>query len=208
LGVVTVDDVIDVMREEATEDILKLAGTTLEETTFPGPLRAARLRLPGLLAAFGCSLLGVWLLARFEGVLLKALQISFFLPTVLGMAGNVANQCAMIVVRGLATGRLGLGQLRRIITHEVGIALLLAGVFGLASYAAVWSMGLASPELPRVVALGLFGSMLLSAGIGTLLPLLLRKLRLDPAVASGPLISSSMDVLGILTYFSLAWALL
>jgi magnesium transporter len=208
LGVVTVDDVIDVMREEATEDILKLAGTTLEETTFPGPLRAARIRLPWLVAAFCCSLTGIWLLSRFEGVLVKALQVSFFLPTVLGMGGNVANQCAMIVVRGLATGRLGLGQLGRILSHEFGTAMLLASIFGVVLFAAVWWMGLASAELPRVVALGLFASMLISAGIGTLLPMLFRRFGIDPAVASGPLITSSMDVLGILTYFSLAWALL
>jgi magnesium transporter len=114
----------------------------------------------------------------------------------------------MIVVRGLATGRLSLGQLGRILSHEVGTAMLLASIFGLVLFSAVWAMGLASPELPRVVGLGLFCAMLMSAGIGTLLPMLFRKLGIDPAVASGPLITSSMDVLGILTYFSLAWALL
>jgi magnesium transporter len=208
LGVVTVDDVIDVMRDEATEDILKLAGTTLEETTFPGPLRAARIRLPWLTAAFAGGFLGIWLLSRFEGVLEKAVQISFFMPTVLGMGGNVANQCAMIVVRGLATGRLGLSQLGRIITHEIGTGALLASAFGAVLLAAVWWMELGSPELPRVVALGLFASMFMASGIGTLLPLLFRKLGVDPAVASGPFITTSIDVLGILTYFSIAWSLL
>jgi magnesium transporter len=208
LGVVTVDDVIDVMREEATEDILKLAGTTLEETTFPGPLRAAWIRLPWLAAAFCGGILGIWLLSRFELVLEKALQISFFLPTVLGMGGNVANQCAMIVVRGLATGRLSVSQVGRIAAHELGSGLLLATSFGAVLFLAGHFMGLGAPGLPRVVALGLFCSMLMAAGIGTLLPLGFRKLGIDPAVASGPLITSSIDVLGILTYFSIAWALL
>jgi magnesium transporter len=208
LGVVTIDDVIDVMRDEATEDILKLAGTTLEETTFPGPLRAAWIRLPWLAAAFCGGFLGIWLLSRFELVLEKALQISFFLPTVLGMGGNVANQCAMIVVRGLATGRLGLGQIGRIVTHELGSGLLLASAFALMLFVAGHFMGLGSPELPHVVALGLFSSMFMAAGIGTVLPLGLRKLGFDPAVASGPFITTSIDVLGILTFFSIAWALL
>jgi magnesium transporter len=208
LGVVTVDDVIDVMREEATEDILKLAGTTLEETTFPGPLRAAWIRLPWLAVAFAGGFAGIWLLARFQGVLEKTLQVSFFLPTVLGMGGNVANQCAMIVVRGLATGRLSLSQIGRIVGHELGIGLLLASVFSLILFAAGWWMGMGSPELPRVVALGLFSSMLLAAGLGTILPLTFRRLGIDPAVASGPFVTTSIDVLGILTFFSIAWALL
>jgi magnesium transporter len=208
LGVVTVDDVIDVMREEATEDILKLAGTTLEETTFPGPLRAAWIRLPWLAAAFCGGFLGIWLLSRFEGVLEKALQITFFLPTVLGMGGNVANQCAMIVVRGLATGRLGLTQIGRIVTHELGSGLLLASTFGSVLFLAGHFIGIGAPGLPRVVALGLFSSMFMAAGIGTLLPLGFRKLGIDPAVASGPFITTSIDVLGILTFFSIAWALL
>jgi magnesium transporter len=208
LGVVTVDDVIDVMREEATEDILKLAGTTLEETTFPGPLRAAWIRLPWLVAAFCGGFLGIWLLSRFQVVLEKALQISFFMPTVLGMGGNVANQCAMIVVRGLATGRLSLSQIGRIVTHELSSGLLLASAFGLVLFVAAHFMGLSSPDLPAVIALGLFSSMFMAAGIGTLLPLGFRKLGIDPAVASGPFITTSIDVLGILTFFSIAWALL
>jgi magnesium transporter len=208
LGVVTIDDVIDVMRDEATEDILKLAGTTLEETTFPGPLRAAWIRLPWLAAAFCGGFVGIWLLSRFELVLEKALQVSFFLPTVLGMGGNVANQCAMIVVRGLATGRLSLSQIGRIVTHELGSGILLASAFALILFVAGHFMGLGSPELPRVVALGLFSSMFMAAGIGTVLPLGLRKLGFDPAVASGPFITTSIDVLGILTFFSIAWWLL
>jgi magnesium transporter len=196
------------MREEATEDILKLAGTTLEETNFPGPLRAAWIRLPWLAVAFLGGFAGIWLLARFESVLEKTLQVSFFLPTVLGMGGNVANQCAMIVVRGLATGRLGLSQIGRIVGHELGIGLLLASLFALALFAAGWFMGLGSPELPRVVALGLFSSMLMAAALGTILPLGFRRLGIDPAVASGPFVTTSIDVLGILTFFSIAWALL
>jgi len=111
-------------------------------------------------------------------------------------------------VRGLATGRLGLSQLGRIVTHEFGSGLLLASAFGLALFGVGHFMGFASPEMPRVVALGLFCSMLMAVGIGTLLPLGFRKLGIDPAVASAPFISTSIDVLGILTFFSIAWALL
>ena len=105
LGVVTVDDVIDVMREEATEDILKLAGTRIEEVSSPSPLRGAMIRFPWLGIAFVAGFAGIYLLSRFESILTETVQIAFFLPIILAMGGNVASQCSMVVVRGLSTGR-------------------------------------------------------------------------------------------------------
>ena len=96
VGVVTVDDVIDVIRDEATEDILKLAGTTAEEIHFPGVLRGAWIRFPWLGASFIGGFLGIYLLARFEGLLSQTLQIAFFLPIVLAMGGNIGSQCSMV----------------------------------------------------------------------------------------------------------------
>ena len=97
----TVDDVIDVIRDEATEDILKLAGTTAEEIHFPGVLRGAWIRFPWLGASFIGGFLGIYLLARFEGLLSQTLQIAFFLPIVLAMGGNTGSQCSMVVTRGV-----------------------------------------------------------------------------------------------------------
>ena len=208
VGVVTVDDVIDVMREEATEDLLKLAGTTLEEVTSPGPLRAAWIRFPWLAVSFVGGLAGIWLLSRFEPVMQKMLQISFFLPAVLAMGGNVASQCAMVVVRGLATGRLNTSELGRIVSNELGIGLLLALAFSLALFGAgVW-MGFGSEKLPQVVAMGLFSSMVLAAALGTLLPLGFNRLGVDPAVASGPLVTMAIDIVGIGVFFSIAYNVL
>ncbi len=208
VGVVTVDDVIDVMREEATEDILKMVGTTVEETSAPGPVRGAWIRFPWLAVAFAGSVGGIYLLSEFEGVLQKTLQISFFLPTVLAMGGNVASQCAMVVVRGLATGRLELTAVSRILGRELGIALLLSLTFAAALFVAGSFMSFGAPGLPQVVALGLFSSMMIAAALGTLLPLGFTRLGIDPAVASGPFITTSIDVLGILSFFTIAWLLL
>ena len=208
VGVVTVDDVIDVMREEATEDLLKLAGTTLEEVTSPGPLRAAWIRFPWLAVSFAGGLAGIWLLSRFEPVMQKMLQISFFLPAVLAMGGNVGSQCAMVVVRGLATGRLNVGELGRIVSNELGVGLLLALAFSLALFGAGTWMGFGSEKLPQVVAMGLFSSMVLAAALGTLLPLGFNRLGVDPAVASGPLVTMTIDILGIGVFFSIAYTVL
>jgi magnesium transporter len=208
LGVITVDDVIDVLREEATEDILKMAGTTVEEVTQPNPLRGAWIRFPWLAASFVGGCLGIALLDRFEGVLATSLQLAFFMPIILGMGGNVASQCAMVVVRGLATGRIELGALGPNIARELGTGLILAVGFGagLASLAAL--IGYGPPAFPIVVGLGISASMLIAATLGTLLPLVFRRLGADPAVASGPVVTTTTDILGIAAFFLVAHLLL
>lgn len=207
-GVITVDDVIDVIHDEATEDILKLAGTTVEEIQSPGILRGAWIRFPWLAASFVGGFAGIYLLDRFEGVLTRTLQIAFFLPIVLAMGGNVGSQCSMVVVRGIATGHFELRSVGRIASHEVGTSVLLALCFavGLASFAAL--MGYGPPRFPLVVGMGILASMTVAASLGTLLPLLLSRAGADPAVASGPFVTTSSDVAGILTFCLIASLLL
>ena len=208
VGVVTVDDVIDVLSEEATEDILKMAGTTVEEVTSPGVMRGAWIRFPWLAASFVGGLGAVFLLDRFQWVLRDTVQLAFFMPIILGMGGNVGSQCAMVVVRGLATGRLEISTVGRILGHELGTGLVLAFAFavGLASCAVL--LGYGPARLPVVVGLGIFGSMLTAASVGTITPLVFNRMGADPAVASGPFVTTSTDVLGIVSFFLIAGALL
>lgn len=208
VGVVTVDDVIDVIREEATEDILKLAGTTVEEVTSPGLLRGAWIRFPWLAASFVGGFAGILLLSRFEDLLTATVHVVFFLPIILGMAGNVGSQCSMVVVRGIATGRLEIGSIGRIIGHEVGTSVLLAVTF--AFVLGVWAalLGFGPATFPLVVSLGMFISMVVAAALGALLPVLLTRAGFDPAVASGPFVTTSTDVLGIVSFCLVAYALL
>ena len=207
-GVITVDDVIDVMSEEATEDILKLAGTTVEEIQSPGMLRGAWIRFPWLAVAFLGGLGGIYLLGRFEGLLARVIPIAFFLPIILGMGGNVGSQCSMVVVRGLALGRLEVSSSWRVIGHELGTSLVLAFTFsvGLAGLAVL--LGRGPPLLPLVVALGIFTSILIAATLGTMLPLMFSRIGADPAVASGPFVTTSIDVIGILSFLLIAPGLL
>jgi len=208
VGVVTVDDVIDVLREEATEDLLKLAGTTVEEVNSPGAFRGAWIRFPWLAASFVGGGFGVLLLDLFEPTLLATVQMAFFLPIILGMGGNIASQCSMVVVRGLATGRLELGSIGRIVGHEIGTSIILAVAFALAlGLVAVW-LGYQPQRFPLVVAAGMFTSMLVAAILGTVLPLVFTRFGVDPAVASGPFVTTSTDIVGILGFFGVASALL
>jgi magnesium transporter len=210
VGVITVDDVIDVMREEATEDILKMAGTTVEEVTSPGIWRGAWIRFPWLAASFVGGFLGIFLLSSFEATLSATVQIAFFLPIILGMGGNVGSQCSMVVVRGIATGRLEIGSIGSIIGHEVGTSVLLAMAFaiGLGGGAALLGFGSPNVMLPLVVGLGIFASMIIAATVGAILPLLLSRMGFDPAVASGPFVTTSIDILGILAFCLVAFKLL
>jgi magnesium transporter len=208
VGVVTVDDVIDVMREEATEDILKMAGTTVEEVLSPGVFRGAWIRFPWLAASFVGGLGAVFLMDQFELMLAKAVQLAFFLPIILGMGGNVASQCAMVVVRGIATGRLQFAEVGRILGHELGTGIVLGLTFAVGLAGAAVLIGYGPVRLPLVVGLGIFGSMMIAATVGTVLPLAFSRLGVDPAVASGPFVTTSTDVLGIASFFLIAYSLL
>jgi magnesium transporter len=208
MGVVTVDDVIDVMREEATEDILKLAGTTVEEVASPGVFRGAWIRFPWLVASFVGGIGAVAIVKSFEGMLSTAVQLAFFMPIILGMGGNVGNQCAMVVVRGLATGRLDLSSIGRVVRHELGTALLLGVFFAVGLAAIAVLLGLSPSRLPVVVGVGIFTSILIAATLGTFLPLLFDRIGVDPAIASGPFVTTSADVLGLLSFFLIAFQLL
>jgi magnesium transporter len=208
VGVVTVDDVIDVMREEATEDILKMAGTTVEEVTSPGLFRGAWIRFPWLAASFAGGLLAIMIINRFEGMLATTVQLAFFLPIVMGMGGNVASQCAMVVVRGIATGRLDITSFGRIIGHELGTSVILALTFGIGLGAAAALLGYGPARLPLVAGLGISGSILIAGSLGTMLPILFSRLGADPAVASGPFVTTSTDLLAIVSFFLIAYALL
>ncbi len=208
VGVVTVDDVIDVMREEATEDILKMAGTTWEEVKSPGVFRGAWIRFPWLAASFAGGFGGILLLARFEDVIQQTLALTFFLPIILGMGGNVASQCAMVVVRGLATGRLEVSSVGRIIGHEFGTSLLLAVTFSFALGIVATYLGFGPRHFPIVVSLGMFVAITIAAMLGTTLPLLFSRLGADPAIASGPFVTTSTDIVGIAMFCLVAYLML
>ncbi len=208
LGVVTVDDVIDVIREEATEDILKMAGTTVEEVNSPGLLRGAWIRFPWLVASFAGGIGAVAILSRFEERLETAIQLAFFMPIILGMGGNVGSQCAMVVVRGLATGRIELTSIGQIVRYELGTALLLGTAFGIGLAVIATAFGFAPRRFPLVVGLGIFSSILIAAALGTLVPLFFHRIGVDPAVASGPLVTTVTDIMALLGFFIIAYALL
>ena len=211
LGIVTIDDVIDVIKEEATEDILRMAGAhsdLLETGSSLG--RHIRSRVVWLVASAAGGLVAAMLMGVFETELTKILPLAFFVPVVIGMGGNVGTQSSTIVVRGLAMGRIDVERLWWIIGREsiVGAVLGLiygavVGLFGLVAFSS-GGVGWTALQLGGVVALAVLGSMTLAACVGSFIPLIMERLHIDPAVATGPFVTTAVDMLGILIYFSIA----
>lgn len=205
VGVITHDDVLDVIREEATEDMLKIAGTSPDDVIALSVWHSARLRMPWLLAAFGMELVAMRVVGAGEhhlGELFVALAL--FMPAISAMTGNIAVQASTIVVRGLATGRIRSHDTLTVFWREFRTALIVAAIYGTV-LAGVSAYVLGRPPLfSLVVGLGLVVSMVLASVFGTLVPIILQSVDVDPAVATGPLVTTSMDVLAFGTYLSLA----
>lgn len=207
LGIVTVDDVIDVIRDEATEDIMKMVGTGDEYHTW-SVLRSARMRMPWLLAAFLGGYIGIQFLNMFSATLEKIVAVAFFLPIIIAMGGNIGITSMAIVVRGLATGKIAVKQLRRVVLKELSIALLLGLLYGSLLMVLAYIQFGDITYLGFVAGLSMFISMITAAAIGTCMPIVLHLLKVDPAIATGPFITSTVDNLGILVYLGMATILL
>lgn len=209
VGIVTVDDVIDVLREEANEDFMQMAGAGRDQEILLKPLhQKIFIRAPWLLASWLGGVGAMYIITSFEDALAKVLALAAFIPIIAGMGGNIATQSSTIIVRGLATGRASMQQFFQIVLKEslVGIVLgiifgLLLGVIAFFSYADPMELGL-------VVGFSVFAVMAMSAMVGALVPLVLKRLNIDAAVATGPFITTAVDVLGIGLYFMVAKMLL
>ncbi len=205
VGIVTVDDIIDVFKEEANEDFYKMAGTSEDEVIYQDrSFKVAGIRLPWLLFNL-VGLLGAGALTkRFEETYHLAVMIAF-IPVVMGMAGNIGSQTSTIAVRGLATGRLSLGEgrIRHFVWQQLKVGALLAVICSTIVAAVSYYWG-KDTSLALVVGLALFLTVQLASFTGVVIPVVFQRLGFDPAVASGPLVTTINDVLGVLIYFSLA----
>jgi len=208
VGIVTVDDIIDVVKEEAAEDLLKMAGTSESELLYDvRTLSIARLRLPSLLVALVGLLVTGALLERFQVGFADALFLLAFVPVIMGLAGSIGHQASAVALRGLASGRLAAGAPGAGIGGFLVQQLKVAGVLGLVcggltAGAAVLLKG--HLDLGLVVGLALFVAIALAALSGVVVPVVLARLGLDPAIANGPLLTTANDVTSILIYFGLA----
>jgi magnesium transporter len=208
LGRIVVDDVVDVLAEEAEEDALHMAGTSTEELIHEGAVFAtARVRLPWLGVALCCSLISGFLLHYFEPLMEQAIIIFSLIPVVTAMGGNVGTQSATILIRGFATGKFDLSDVSKFLFKEVRVSMLMGIVYG--SFAALVSTFLLTSfnfYLGLVVFLAMVAGMMTAAVLGVIAPSLLKRLNFDPAIASGPFVTSLNDIAGIVIYMLIASA--
>ena len=206
LGIVTVDDVVDVIREEATEDFLRMAGAGKDrEILLKSSWENARARLPWLFASWIGGIGAASIIGAFENILANIVALAAFIPVILGMGGNIATQSSTIIVRGMATGRVNIGGEIKLIFKEIKVGLILGSLYGiLLGVFAKFTFTSAPDNLGFVVGLSICASMVVAATVGTIIPLILRKLDIDPAIATGPFVTTSIDILGVLFYFLIA----
>ncbi|RZB34781.1 MAG: magnesium transporter [Desulfobacteraceae bacterium Eth-SRB1] len=203
VGIVTVDDVIDIIREEATEDILKMAGVGEEFVETKSVLKSIRIRLPWLFACCVGGIIASFIISSFQESLSKVAYIAAFIPVIMGMSGNVGIQSSTIVVRGLATGRLNIRDLWSVVFKELAIGFMLGIVYGL-FIALVAQLQYSREALALSVALAVVCSMSLAALSGSLMPMLFARLNMDPAVATGPFVTTAIDIVSVFLYFNIA----
>jgi magnesium transporter len=208
VGRITYDDIVDVMQEEVAEDISHMAGIAshghIRDAHESSVLRTARLRLPWLVIGLFGGIVAAWILSFFEGRLQQNIVVlMFFVPVVMAMGGNAGIQSSTIVVHGLATGNIGLGDMFQRLLKEMRVAFLNGFLCGLLLLLIV-TIGWREPHFGALVGASLLIVMFVAAVVGATVPLLLKRFDVDPAIATGPFITISNDILGLFIYMGIS----
>lgn len=207
LGVVTFDDVADIILEESSEDMLLLAGVTDEESLSTPPTTAVRRRLPWLAINLGTAFLASTVVSKFENTISKLPMLAALMPIVAGMGGNAAIQTITVVVRSFALGELNDMSRRKAIFKELQIAIINGLSMGLAAGLVVWLLR-NDYKTGLLIAFAMLGNMFVAGVAGAVIPILLRKLKLDPALSSGPIVTTFTDLAGFFIFLGSATMLL
>ena len=212
VGIVTVDDVLDVLREEATEDILRMAGAGDDrEILLKSTLESARIRFPWLMASWIGGIFALGIIGAFESILSQTVVLAGFIPIIMGMGGNVGTQTSTIIVRGIATGRVRLNEVSKVVLKEIRIGMLLGILYGILLGVLTYFRYLQYSDplmLGVVVGSSVFIAMTIAVTIGSAIPLVLSRMDIDPAISTGPFVTTAIDILGVLIYFYIASLLL
>ena len=202
VGVITVDDVIDVIKEEATEDIYRLAGLGVHERVFSPPGMSVRMRIPWLVVNVVTAFLAAFVVSLFEGTIQQFAVLAVFMPVVPLLGGNAGTQTLTVMVRGMALGELSWSNSRRALFKEILVGVVNGITIGclVALVVFFWK---GSPVLGLILGLAMIGNLLVAAVMGTIVPLALRWLNIDPALASSVFVTTATDVCGFVLFLGL-----
>jgi magnesium transporter len=212
LGIVTVDDVIDVLIEEQTEDMLHLAGVSAKEELAEGyfatsPVRNVRARFNWLLLLFVTETLTGTVLRHFESELAKVVALSFFIPLLIGTGGNSGSQTVTTIVRGLAVGEIRLRDFGRVLFREAGSGLVLGLLLGVVGFGRALLWGSTTP-LAVTVGVSILVICTWANTVGAAIPMIATAVKIDPTIMSAPLIATLVDATGLFIYFMIARSIL
>jgi magnesium transporter len=203
-GIITVDDVIDIIKEESTEDMYKMAGLAEEDRVFTPVGRSVRMRLPWTLLNLATTGLAASVVTIFQGTIGELVALVTFMPIVAGVGGNAATQTATVIIRAIALGELEFSSAWKAIVKQVSVNICLALAAGavVALTALLWQ---GNPFLGLVLAFAMVLNVGLVAGFsGAVIPLLMKAMKFDPALGSGIVVTGLTDAFGFLSFLGLA----
>ncbi|MBT9148846.1 MAG: Magnesium transporter MgtE [Dehalococcoidia bacterium] len=205
VGIVTVDDILDVLQEEVTDDIQKMAGIVADKDLLidASVFKVVKARMPWLLICLAGGLVAGGVIAVFENALASVLALAFYVPVVMGMGGNAGTQTSTVIVRGIATKQIDPKRIWRTLFKELKIGAAIGLISGIAVGAAafLWQDLI---ELSMTVGFAMFFTVMVAAAAGGLFPFIFKLLRIDPALTTGPFVTTIKDVTGLLIYFASA----
>jgi magnesium transporter len=207
LGIVTVDDAIDVLTDQTTREVYRMAGLSTEDRVTSPALASVRRRLPWNILNLGTALLASTVVWLFEGSIEQIVALATFMPIVAGMGGNGATQTLTVITRGIALGELDFSTARRAILKEVTVGLIIGVATGtlMAAIAFLWK---GNPMLGMVIGLAMVLNLFVAGLAGATVPVVLKWMGLDPAIGSGVLVTTFTDCVGFLSFLGLATVLL
>lgn len=206
VGIVTFDDAMDVMVEEATEDITKMAAMNPSEDTYfeTSVFHHAKNRIPWLLVLMFSATITGTIITKYENAFAAVPLLVSFIPMLMDTGGNCGSQSSTLIIRGIALGEIRFRDIFRVIWKELGVSLLVGAVLALANGIRIYFMYQNNLGLAIVIAASLMGTIIISKLVGCILPLLAKKVGLDPAIMAAPLITTLVDTCSILIYFNIA----
>ena len=203
LGIITIDDIIDVIQEEQTEDVLRMAGVDKEENIDSTVFESIKMRLPWLIVNLVTAFLASLTVKIFEGTIAQVVALSAIMSIVTGMGGNAGTQTVSIIIRNIAMGKVELKDSLRLVIKEIILGLFNGAIIGILTGIIV-TLIYGNCYLGVIIFLSMIGNLVISGICGILVPLILAKLKLDPAFASSIFLTTATDVLGFFIFLSLA----
>lgn len=208
IGIVTVDDVIDVIEEETTDDIGEMTASKGALDLETDSLTTTKKRLPWLIVLLFIGLATAGLITQFEATLTEVAVLAMFIPLIADMGGNTGTQSLAVVVRGLALHPFNRTLVVRLLKREAQTGLLMGFVCGIIVSLLAIFLPFGSPVFGVIIGVSLFATVFFSTLTGTIIPLIVHRFKIDPAIASGPFITTINDIVGLFIYFSIASTLL